>query len=123
VINLGKYDNKRISQRRIRDLHASHMVATLCEFNHVLAFDTLAPQPLLCKILQLDIFWTGMRVPPLVLVAGHPIMPGHLTSDAKKPLHFTHFRNVAASAAVYFEKDCCNGCINSLRDIKAEHFG
>lgn len=23
--------------------HTSHMVATLCEFNHVLAFDTLAP--------------------------------------------------------------------------------
>jgi hypothetical protein len=27
------------------------MVATLCKFNHVVAFDTLAPQPLSCKLL------------------------------------------------------------------------
>lgn len=31
--------------------HTSHMVATLREFNHVLAFDTLAPQLLPGKVL------------------------------------------------------------------------
>lgn len=30
--------------------HASHMVATLCEFNHVIAFGTVAPHPVLRKV-------------------------------------------------------------------------
>jgi hypothetical protein len=36
-------------------------------------------------------------------------------------LHLTHFLNVAAPTTVYIEEDSCNGCITSLKDIKAEH--
>jgi hypothetical protein len=32
-----------INIKREGGLHASHMVATRCKFNHVIAFDTLVP--------------------------------------------------------------------------------
>ena len=75
-------------EQREWTIHAGHVVATLCKLNHVPAFDTLPPQPCLCKVLKPCIFWMSIWVLHLVLIATHHVMPWDHTTHAERASAF-----------------------------------